>query len=75
MQQWNCGRLPSILDCLQEDYGSRIEGVNTPYLYYGSWRTTFAIHTEDMDLYSINYNHFGAPKFWSVSNLCSKILN
>lgn len=61
---WNIQRLGSILDCVNDDYGVKIEGVNTAYLYFGMWKTSFPWHTEDMDLYSINYVHFGAPKSW-----------
>jgi len=63
-KEWNIRHLGSILDCVAEDYGIAISGVNTAYLYYGSWKTTFAWHTEDMDLHSINFLHFGAAKFW-----------
>lgn len=62
--QWNIGNLRSILDMVERECGTIIEGVNTPYLYFGMWKTTFAWHTEDMDLYSINYLHFGEPKSW-----------
>ncbi|XP_021363141.1 uncharacterized protein LOC110456629 isoform X2 [Mizuhopecten yessoensis] len=61
---WNINKLGTILDYVAGDYGIKIEGVNTAYLYFGMWKTTFPWHTEDMDLYSINYLHFGAPKSW-----------
>ncbi|XP_043909982.1 lysine-specific demethylase 4B [Protopterus annectens] len=61
---WNIGSLNTLLDMVQQECGIIIEGVNTPYLYFGMWKTTFAWHTEDMDLYSVNYLHFGEPKSW-----------
>ena len=57
---WNVAKLPSLLDIL----GQKVPGVNTAYLYLGMWKATFAWHLEDVDLYSINYIHFGAPKQW-----------
>lgn len=64
VKEWNINSLGTILDFVNDDYGIKIDGVNTAYLYFGMWKTTFAWHTEDMDLYSINYLHLGAPKTW-----------
>ncbi|PPR01540.1 hypothetical protein CVT24_001851 [Panaeolus cyanescens] len=61
---WNVAHLPSTLSRLLPSSEKGLPGVNTPYLYFGMWRATFAWHVEDMDLFSINYIHFGAPKFW-----------
>jgi len=58
--EWNVAKLPNLLDVL----GANVPGVNTAYLYLGMWKATFAWHLEDVDLYSINYIHFGAPKQW-----------
>ena len=54
--------LPNLLNRCR--LTKKLPGVNTPYLYFGMWGATFAYHVEDMDLFSINYIHFGAPKFW-----------
>ncbi|KAJ5082590.1 hypothetical protein N7532_011633 [Penicillium argentinense] len=60
IESWNVAKLPNLLDVL----GQKVPGVNTAYLYLGMWKATFAWHLEDVDLYSINYIHFGAPKQW-----------
>ncbi|KAF9445794.1 hypothetical protein P691DRAFT_805215 [Macrolepiota fuliginosa MF-IS2] len=63
-KSWNVAHLPSTLSRILPTSDKGLPGVNTPYLYFGMWRATFAWHVEDMDLFSINYIHFGAPKFW-----------
>ncbi len=57
---WNMQDLRSPLNLL----GASIGGVTLPFLYYGTWASSFAWHVEDCNLYSINYLHFGRPKQW-----------
>lgn len=62
VKTWNTEGLPSLLTRL--NLKRSLPGVNTSYLYFGSYRATFAWHVEDCYLGSINYIHFGAPKLW-----------
>uniref|UniRef100_A0A3P8UL20 [histone H3]-trimethyl-L-lysine(9) demethylase n=1 Tax=Cynoglossus semilaevis TaxID=244447 RepID=A0A3P8UL20_CYNSE len=64
--EWNIGRLNTILDSMESESGIKIKGVNSPCLFFGMWKSAFPWHTEDMDLYGINYLHFGEPTSWYV---------
>ena len=61
--EWNLSRLPGMLEAMPR-LGRDIPGINSPYLYYGSFRSLFAWHREDLDLFSINYVHCGRQKLW-----------
>lgn len=59
---WDLRKLNS---CLSDGLGKmNLEGITNPYLYFGSFRTMFAWHVEDLNLASINYQHSGKPKYW-----------
>uniref|UniRef100_A0A8C6SYF1 [histone H3]-trimethyl-L-lysine(9) demethylase n=1 Tax=Neogobius melanostomus TaxID=47308 RepID=A0A8C6SYF1_9GOBI len=64
--EWNIGSLNTVLDAVENESAVKNKGINKPYLYFGMWKSAFAWHTEDMDLYSINYLHFGEPQSWYV---------
>ncbi|XP_034036062.1 lysine-specific demethylase 4A-like isoform X2 [Thalassophryne amazonica] len=62
--EWNLGHLSTILDSVANEGSVTIKGLTSPSLHFGMWKSSSAWHTEDMDLYSITYLHFGEPKFW-----------
>eukprot|EP00163_Fabomonas_tropica_P002848 TRINITY_DN1228_c0_g3_i1.p1 TRINITY_DN1228_c0_g3~~TRINITY_DN1228_c0_g3_i1.p1 ORF type:complete len:364 (-),score=77.94 TRINITY_DN1228_c0_g3_i1:403-1494(-) len=57
---WNLNEFPSPLFRYRPD----MPGITTSFLYFGTWRSYFSWHKEDLDLASINYLHFGEPKQW-----------
>lgn len=59
---FNLNNLNTFFDAVCRTNQYEWAGVNSPYVYYGHWRSHFPAHTEDMDLYSINYLHYGAIK-------------
>ena len=59
---WN---LQNLASCLQDGLGkTTLDGINSPYLYFGNFRSMFAWHVEDLNLASINFQHYGKPKVW-----------
>ncbi|KAL7568920.1 hypothetical protein ACA910_000664 [Epithemia clementina (nom. ined.)] len=61
---WNLNNIPNAPGSVLRYVKVGINGINVPWMYYGSLFTTFAYHNEDNYLYSINYHHRGAPKQW-----------
>lgn len=55
----NFNDLPSLFN-----NNPTMEGIQSPTIYIGMKSTTFCWHTEDVDLYSYNFLHCGAPKVW-----------
>lgn len=58
---WNVKNLNSILNM---GLPAGMDGITSSMLYFGTARSCFAWHTEDMELFSVNYLHCGAPKMW-----------
>jgi jumonji domain-containing protein 2 len=63
---FNMNLLNDLVSRERDENKNTINGVNTPFLYFGSFGTSFAFHVEDYNLYSMSYLHWGAPKSWYV---------
>jgi JmjC domain, hydroxylase/jmjN domain/C5HC2 zinc finger len=61
---WNLNNIPNAPDSILRYVKVGINGINVPWMYYGSLFATFCWHNEDNYLCSINYHHIGAPKQW-----------
>ena len=61
---WNLNNIPRAPGSVLGHVKVGINGINVPWLYFGSIWTTFCWHNEDNFLFSINYSHKGAPKQW-----------
>ena len=44
----------------------QVPGIHTPYFYFASPASVFAMHMEDYAALSINFHHWGAPKRWVI---------
>ncbi|KAF6728697.1 Lysine-specific demethylase 4A [Oryzias melastigma] len=63
---WNISRLDSILNAVEGECDDKIKAAQGPNLDFGMWKSAFAWHTEEMDLYSLSYMHYGEPRSWYV---------
>lgn len=66
MPDWNISRLDSILNAVEGECDDKIKAAQGPNLDFGMWKSAFAWHTEEMDLYSLSYMHYGEPRSWYV---------
>mmetsp|Transcript_10843 Transcript_10843/g.23096 ORF Transcript_10843/g.23096 Transcript_10843/m.23096 type:complete len:573 (+) Transcript_10843:27-1745(+) len=65
---WNINSLTNrdetLLRFVGRDRNVRLKGVCEPWMYFGMLFSTFCWHTEDHNLYSINFMHTGGQKVW-----------
>ena len=61
---WNLNTFSSCKGSIFRAQRDVIPGIMAPWVYIGMVFSTFAWHAEDHYTYSINYNHYGAPKTW-----------
>jgi hypothetical protein len=61
---WNLQNVALQQESLLKYQSEPINGVNSPWMYFGMLFTSFCWHTEDNYLYSINYSHHGSQKQW-----------
>ncbi|KAK1920650.1 JmjC domain, hydroxylase-domain-containing protein [Papiliotrema laurentii] len=59
--RWHMNYLSNPLQALQ-----RCEGINTSFIYLGSYGSSFEWHAEDLLSYSMNWVQWGADKLWYV---------
>ncbi|XP_023809821.1 lysine-specific demethylase 4A isoform X3 [Oryzias latipes] len=63
---WNISHLDSILNALEGKCDDKIKAAQGPLIDFGMWKSAFAWHTEEMDLYRLSYMHYGEPRSWYV---------
>eukprot|EP01043_Picozoa_sp_COSAG02_P025577 COSAG02_NODE_1442_length_12573_cov_2.397485_7_plen_665_part_00 len=61
---WSPCSLPLLPQSPLRVLGWPSSGINAPQLFVARRFSFFAWHTEDLDLFSCNYMHLGAPKTW-----------
>lgn len=62
--QWNFANFMNTTLLKLTSKTLKIPGISTPYLYFSSPFTFSPWHSEDINLYSINYLHYGDCKTW-----------
>ncbi|CAG0923594.1 unnamed protein product [Notodromas monacha] len=64
--------LGSILGNLSTSFDPMlsIEGVSSPFFFIGTCNSSFPMHCEDMDLFSVNLHWGGYPKIWYSMGAC-----
>lgn len=64
---WNLAKITvdqSLIHGLPKTEETWFDGIQTPFVYFGMFGSSFSWHREDRNLLSINYLHQGEPKVW-----------